>query len=129
LVLQSDLWQHVLVLVLLDVSFGQRWGLPCIQSISASALGYTHQLLFLGHPMLGVGFHPILCCGRRFGRANRKHNLRCNEKLRASSGDTCGSLFHKFLFVAGSVLYYAVVEPPASFHGRVITHQMVFLPL
>jgi len=35
----------------------------------------------------------------------------------------------KLLFVAASALNYTVVEPPAPFHSRVITYQMVFLPL
>jgi len=35
----------------------------------------------------------------------------------------------KLLFVAASVLNYTVVEPSAPFDSRVITYQMVFLPL
>jgi hypothetical protein len=35
----------------------------------------------------------------------------------------------KPLFVAASVMYDTVVEPSAPFDSRVITYQMVFLPL
>jgi hypothetical protein len=35
----------------------------------------------------------------------------------------------EFLFVAASVLNYAVIEPPTPLHSRVIAYQMILLPM